>query len=230
MRRLLFCLAFFLPFCAAATDTLNVRLYQHALAAPATHDVRRLVAYLIKPAPTKQERAEVLFYWIAGHIAYDYDLASQEQINRQDITPDTVLRRQKTICSGYTHLFASMATYAGLESRIINGLAETYLGGGTHAWNAVRLDDKQWHLLDATWGSGTTLAGTRTFVQQVDLRYLFADPDFLLITHFPTESRWQLTTQPIHLGVFLGKLWKHKRATLYQDEAYLRHRTALLLK
>lgn len=37
----------------------------------------------------------------------------------------------------------------------------------------------------------------------------------LLITHFPTNNRWQLLSNPIYLGVFQKILWKQKRESLY---------------
>ncbi|SNR62500.1 transglutaminase domain-containing protein [Hymenobacter mucosus] len=229
MKHFILWVALFLPLGASATDTLNIRLYRHALEAPETRNVPSLVTYLVEAARTKQERAEVIFYWITSHIAYD--LSSQEYSTYAHVAAETTLRRRKTICSGYTQLYATMASYAGLQCRTIIGYTTTPYQSGSHAWNAVLLDNR-WRLVDATWGSGGTVAGTATFVQQLDLRYLFADPDFLLTTHLPNDSRWQLAANPINLGIFRGQLWQRKREVLYQDEAYLAfsQRTALLLE
>jgi transglutaminase/protease-like cytokinesis protein 3 len=77
-----------------------------------------------------------------------------------------------------------------------------------------------WQLLDVTWGSGGTVRGTSTFHKQLDLRYLFSEPDFLLVTHFPKQPLWQLVANPIGLGTFQGILWNQKRESLYEQEKY----------
>lgn len=208
-----------LPAAASATDTLNTRLYQHAQLAPPTTNVRNLVAYLNQGASSKRERAEIIFYWIADHISYDCELEKRAYITPAAVSIDSIMARQKTICSGYARLYATMAAYAGIECQTIAGTAASRFGDGMHSWNAVFID-KQWLLLDATWGSGGTVDQTDRYVKRLDLRYLFADPRFLVTTHFPNNSRWQLLDSPISLGTFLGILWKHKREALYQDEVF----------
>ena len=217
------------PFGAAATDTLNVRLYKHVLAAPAPANVKALVGYLKQEAHTPREQAEAIYYWITENIAYDYELAAQEQITTAEVAPEQSIARRKNVCAGYALLYAAMAKQAGLECELISGHTRTTTGSGMHTWNAVRLDGR-WQLLDATWGSGGTEQGTTTFRKQLDLRYLFAEPDFLLITHFPNKAQWQLLPDPIGLGTFQGILWNHKRETLHQQEVYqaTTRQTALL--
>ena len=231
MKNLLLLLIWLLPLSAAATDSLNVRLYRHVLAAPATTNIKSLVSYIKQEAHTPREQAEAIFYWITENIAYDNDLAQKEQITLQDVAPGACLARRKTVCAGYALLYVAMAKRAGLECLSISGYARTSTSEGLHTWNAVRLDGT-WQLVDATWGSGGTARGTTTFQKQLDLRYLFSEPDFLLVTHFPNKPSWQLVSSPIGLGTFQGILWKHKRDALYQQEVFRAstHNTALLYK
>ncbi|UOQ64975.1 transglutaminase domain-containing protein [Hymenobacter volaticus] len=221
MKTLFAWLLLLLPAAASATstDTLNTRLYQHAQLAPPTTNLRNLVAYLKQGTTSERERAEVIFYWIADHISYDCELEKRAYITPAAVSIDSIMTRQKTVCSGYARLYAAMATYAGIECQTVAGTAANRFGEGMHSWNAVCID-KQWLLIDATWGSGGTVDQTDRYVKRLDLRYLFADPKFLVTTHFPNNSRWQLLDNPISLGTFQGILWKHRRESLYQDEVF----------
>jgi transglutaminase/protease-like cytokinesis protein 3 len=219
MRFFFVWLLLLLPAAASATDTLNTRLYQHAQLAPSTTNLRNLVAYLKQGTTSERERAEIIFYWIADHISYDCELEKRAYITPAAVSIDSIMRRQKTICSGYARLYAAMATYAGIECQTVAGTAANRFGEGMHSWNAVCID-KQWLLVDATWGSGGTVDQTDRYVKHLDLRYVFAEPKFLVTTHFPNNSRWQLLDSPISLGTFQGILWKHRREWLYQDEVF----------
>ncbi len=66
------------------------------------------------------------------------------------------------VCEGYTYAFDIIMGYIGLDSIIINGLAN----GESHAWNLVRLDDEYFYV-DSTWNDTTDnsyfLKGTDSF-------------------------------------------------------------------
>ena len=58
------------------------------------------------------------------------------------------------VCQGYTLAAYRLFTGAGLESRIITG----YAGGGSHAWNIVKVDGK-WYNIDLTWDDPVSETG-----------------------------------------------------------------------
>ena len=70
------------------------------------------------------------------------------------------------VCAGYAGLFAALALKAGLEAVVVGGSGKGFghspLKPGepvppfksNHAWNAVRIDNGQWKLIDACWGAG----------------------------------------------------------------------------
>lgn len=81
-------------------------------------------------------------------------------------------------------------------------LTDTYLGIGYsspdknripppnptgHAWNAVRLDDGQWKLIDCCWGAGHIRGGTQQYFAEFDpKRFTQSNEDFG-IDHFPEK-------------------------------------------
>ena len=53
------------------------------------------------------------------------------------------------MCQGYATLFYRLALEAGLDARVIAGVA----GGGNHAWNIVKINGSYYNL-DSTWDAG----------------------------------------------------------------------------
>jgi hypothetical protein len=70
------------------------------------------------------------------------------------------------VCEGYAGLFAALALKAGLEAMVCSGASKGFghapLQPGepvppyksTHAWNAVKIDNGEWKLIDPCWGAG----------------------------------------------------------------------------
>ncbi|MFB9864215.1 transglutaminase domain-containing protein [Rufibacter immobilis] len=199
-----------------SNSTLNAQLYEYSAKAPATNQLEQLVAYLVKPTKSDKEKVEIFFYWISQNIKYDLELESNGQRTWPDVAVEKTLREKKTICSGYSLLLAAMCEEVGIECQVVNGYVQYYLEAkpskiySNHAWNAVKIG-REWKLVDATWGSGGFDYGSVEYSPNMDLRYLFADPKFLLIDHFPLEEKWQLQKQPITFQTFLGKAYHELR-------------------
>lgn len=74
----------------------------------------------------------------------------------------------KAVCEGYARVYEAIAKRAGLECIVVGGHGKGYgftpLKDGErppprkasgHAWNAVKIDNGYWKLLDACWGAGS---------------------------------------------------------------------------
>ena len=195
----------------------NELLFNHALMAPESvegsfHD---LATYLKGPANSDKEVVETIFYWMAINITY-YDDPSLEN-DDEEIIATTTLLTKKSGCEGTARLFYKLCTAAGVECVVIFGIANSYgiesdRSNSNHGWNAVKLDGK-WELVDATWGGGgsTNQGKKKVYVKELDMRYLFADPDSFVIDHFPEQKNWQLLDQPISKGTFYSDFYDLKR-------------------
>lgn len=65
-----------------------------------------------------------------------------------------------------------------------------------HAWNAVRLDDRDggWHLIDATWGAGA-ITNEQSYKQRFDASWFTMSAEEFAVRHFPTDqSQWYLVS------------------------------------
>ena len=100
--------------------------------------VKGIVASIITPGMTDEQKEKAVNDYIVSHIAYDTTLV-QHSAYAGLVSP------YKTVCQGYALLAYKLLTEAGLEARIISGSA-----GGPHAWNLVKINGN-WYHLDTTW-------------------------------------------------------------------------------
>ncbi|WP_169630213.1 transglutaminase domain-containing protein [Flavobacterium humi] len=226
MKRMYAAFLILLNLSVFAQTPVDNTLYAHALKAPKTTDVKLLARYLSSgPIKSEAKTVETFFYWIAQNIAYDTVLFKKGTIMEEDVTVAKTLKNKKSVCAGYSQLLLELCNAAQIECLIIEGTARYYnMGpnGAGHAWNAVKINGK-WELIDTTWGSGY-LDDTGKFKKHLDLKYFLADPEFMIIEHFPNDHAWQLMEKPVSSTVFDGKEWEEKRLRLFynltDDDAY----------
>ena len=158
--------------------------------------VTELASILDQHANTEAERARIIYTWIAYNI--DYDVPAYLRGEYGDVSPKGVLESRKAVCSGYANLYKALANKMGLSAVVINGYAKgaSYSVGDettiNHGWNGVRIN-KQWYLLDSTWGAGTT--NNNKFKRDFNPFYFATPPDQFIYNHFPQEKKWQLLSQ-----------------------------------
>ena len=159
-----------------------------------------LVTVITKQSQTKMEKARAIFIWIANNIAYDtsYKVRSKED----------ALKQGKGVCEAYSGLFKSLGELAGLEVVTISGDTKQYyykkpsdLDRGGHAWNAVKMDDGRWMIVDATWGAGHV--NNKVFTRKLSVHWFDPKPEIYIFTHLPNEDNWQLLKKPVTRDEFL---------------------------
>jgi hypothetical protein len=121
-------------------------------------NIEQAAVKITKNAGSDEKKARALYDWVGTRIAYDWDKARnyEEHGIWKEQTPTETFNTHKGVCIDVARLYAVMARAAGLEVRVVTGLGATGSGGyGPHAWNEVRLADKDgaWIPLDATWAS-----------------------------------------------------------------------------
>jgi len=188
-----------------------------------TVSIETLSNYLKKIANTQKEQVELIYYWMCFNIDYDVKLYAQENIESKEVKADIVFKRKKTVCSGYAELFKTFCDSIGIECVIINGFAKGFdykgerLTKTNHSWNAVKINDK-WELIDVTWGAGyaEVINGTLVYKRFICLRYLFANPEDFILSHYPENSDWQLLNKQITLNYFFSKEMDDLRLNRYK--------------
>lgn len=154
---------------------------------------------LTAQATTETERAAALYEWVARNVAYDAPAAVAGRHSHE--SAEAVWRHRLATCGGFVALYARLAGEAGLVVETLEGYAKGFdyrHGQSTrkpnHAWLAVRVDGR-WGLVDPTWAAGTVAGGA--FHPAFSWAYFLADPDALVLSHFPESSRWQLVQRPL---------------------------------
>lgn len=174
-----------------------------ALATPksAEESIDTLAAYLIKPAQNDLEKVRAIFRWVAENIVYDTEGYFRGSAAGQ--TLEESLKNKTAICEGYSGLLESLLKAAGSEVVKIDGYGKgyNYLAGTSfsgppnHAWNAVKID-KNWYLLDSTWGAGYVDENQR-FVKKFEEHFFLTSAEDFIYDHWPFESGWQLLKNPL---------------------------------
>ena len=137
-------------------------------------------------------KVKVLHDWICDNIAYDTELYFYGGEDDQD--PETVLKKKKDVCSGYTNLMTVMCRLAGIEAIGIAGYSKGFGYRGKvgekpdHAWNAVKINNR-WQLIDVTWDAG--YVDYKTFIKRYSTEWLNRTPEQFIFSHLPEEDEYQ---------------------------------------
>jgi len=186
------------------------RLDQYAQHLPASQAItlEKLAVSLTAQARTDDDKARLIFTWLAYHIAYDATLSVGDTTHYyRRCMPEYVLQNRKAVCQGYADLFTDLATRMKLPARTITGYARTSadtgnllsLGNG-HGWNGYQIAGV-WHLADATWGAGGTL-NTNEFQQQFEPFWFDTPPAQFIFSHLPDSASWQLLPIPVTVAAY----------------------------
>ncbi|KAI9721169.1 MAG: hypothetical protein M1828_005276 [Chrysothrix sp. TS-e1954] len=166
-------------------------------------DVAGLAHKLTDPFRSATDKARAIFTWLHHNIAYD--TVAFFSGNLKAATAGGTIASGLAVCEGYSGLFAALAIAAGLDCIAIHGhgagFGFTPLAPGqaappfkcNHAWNAVRIDDGEWKLVEPCWGAGH-LEGDKQFHKQFHTEWFTTDNNAFGAKHFPTQPEHFLRT------------------------------------
>lgn len=167
-------------------------------------DLGWLAHQLTAPFPSYTDKARAIFTWLHHNVAYD--VVAFFGNNVQPSTPQKTLNTGLAVCEGYAALFTALAVKVGLESVVVGGNGKGYghspLQPGQpvppysagHAWNAVKIDNGEWKLIDCCWGAGTVNGPGQPYKKGfAPERFTQSNNDFGL-DHFPEDSSKQFRT------------------------------------
>nr|WP_315151550.1 transglutaminase domain-containing protein [uncultured Flavobacterium sp.] len=166
---------------------------------------------------SESDKARAVFTWMALNISYDmeaylnpkpsksFSFKNEEKkylklykIRNKEI--NTVFRKHKGVCSGYSLLYYHLASLVGLHAQIIDGDSKTKTSDigkkrveMNHAWNAVMIDGI-WRLVDVTWGAGETINENNLWVKKFKPIYFDTDPKMFFANHLPVSKIWNNKT------------------------------------
>ena len=125
-----------------------------------------VLAKIIKPAMTAEQKAKAIHDYVVTHITYDSNYADEE-------TAENLLKaidKGRGVCGDYAMLFDYLCDRASIPCTFEGG--DTNIGD--HAWNAVFVNG-QWKFVDTTWNDDKT--------NKVSYKYFLVDKFTFLKDH-----------------------------------------------
>ncbi|CAO2651997.1 Nn.00g002800.m01.CDS01 [Neocucurbitaria sp. VM-36] len=183
---------------------------EHAARFPRTQlpssDVGWLAHQLCSPFTSPTDKARAIFTWL--HHNVDYDTHSFFSGNLQPSTPEKTMTSGLAVCEGYAGLFAALALKAGLEAIVCSGDGKGFghrplepgepvpAFSSNHAWNAVKIDNGEWKLIDPCWGAGHIGCPNRNegYVRKFNPSMFTMDNNEFGMKHFPSDNAHQFRT------------------------------------
>ncbi|HPJ13143.1 MAG TPA: transglutaminase domain-containing protein [Caldisericia bacterium] len=196
--------------CAQNLPHDSLLYYASQAPSPEGSDTFNAVEYFQTITKDSADLVKLFVYWIAKNIEYDTDKLLSGDLTYTDV--ENTLETRKTMCQGYSELLCDMCYWADIECEVIRGFVKGYEYSGkpfdtpNHLWNAVYLENR-WKIVDATWASGFLEKKGRKprFVKKIREQYIFANPDSIILTHYPVDKKWQLNDCIISIREFYGK-------------------------
>ena len=103
---------------------------------------------------SEKEKIKKIHDYICEHVRYDV-IHQKNQYYHLKVTAYNALLYGQAVCQGYAVAMYRLLREAGIEARIITGMAQKPDGTQEfHAWNLVKIDEL-WYHLDATWDEET---------------------------------------------------------------------------
>ncbi|MFT5511894.1 MAG: hypothetical protein ACI8SE_000288 [Bacteroidia bacterium] len=205
-------LIFCLILCSGLTVSSQIKLHRSYFSNRG--NVAKLAQQINGTAMSDSERVANVHFWITHHVKYDAKRYARGQTKNQE-TSD-VLRRRKTLCSGYANLFQDLCVQSGVNAIVINGYSKNAMVDACdtaylpdHAWNKVEID-QSWYNVDDTWDAGyieyfktsflRRLGASITngwiepikykphFIKQPQNQFFLSPENNFAVTHFPENS------------------------------------------
>ena len=156
-----------------------------------------LAQQLTAPFSSLTDKARVIFVWLHHNI--DYNVKDFFSGNLKCSTPQSTLQTGLAVCEGYAALFTNLATHAGLESLVVSGHGKGFgfsalaTGSplppyeGNHAWNAVKIDNGEWKLIDSCWGAGHVQGAGMPYCRKFAPERFTQSNEEFAVDHFPNN-------------------------------------------
>ena len=118
-----------------------------------TTQIKKIVKQLCPNSDSDLRKAQVLHDFVAEYLEYNYDALSNinntKLIHSNDA--ETCFLTREAVCGGYAALYKDLCNEAGLKCEFVTGKANMFDNSNLgHAWNAVYLDGK-WYHVDVCW-------------------------------------------------------------------------------
>ncbi|CAF3907895.1 unnamed protein product [Rotaria sp. Silwood2] len=154
------------------------------------------------------DRIWLIYYWISQNIQYDIDADFNSRHRYQKA--EDIFRTGKSTCEGYASIFKILCDNLNIPCEKVCGYAKDFFfkidkptfSQINHTWNAIRLNNNHWYLIDSAWGTGY-IDNYHKYKKDLKPHYFLTHPEHMIYNHLPEESRWQLLSKPIKMDDYI---------------------------
>lgn len=139
-------------------------------------------------------KARTLAQWVSENMYYDRD-ASRNGVSEESITLAAVLENHRSVCFGWSNLYAALCESQGIQCFVVSGSVVTgsrcfpqtvTSDERSHSWNMVRLPDRDvW--VDTVWDSSNSYEHGDYITGGTDMQYFDIANDVLAHDHRVTR-------------------------------------------
>lgn len=136
------------------------------------------------------QKARVLCEWVSHNLYYDKDAAANG-VTEEEITLEFVLKNHRSVCFGWSNLYAALCQAQGItcynaSGSVVTGsrcFPQTEISDErSHSWNLVKIGDRLiW--VDTVWNSSNTYDRGNYFKSSYDMEYFDIDNTILSCDH-----------------------------------------------
>ncbi|KAK4165257.1 hypothetical protein QBC43DRAFT_316377 [Cladorrhinum sp. PSN259] len=168
---------------------------------PRSGTIGYLAANLCNQFSSPTDKARAIFTWCHHNIAYD-TYAFFNKCIKYGQTVEEQIFSGRAVCEGYARIYEAVARAAGLDCTLVSGHGKGFgyepgmspsqiTDRENHAWNAVRVDNGEWKLIDACWGAGflCSATGDNLYKQKLSPEFFTMSNETFGERHFPSDPR-----------------------------------------
>ena len=150
---------------------------------------------------TDIQKARAIFTWVATNITYDVYINAATCYSA-----DGTWKQRSGVCQGYALLFNELAKTVGLNAEYVSGFSKNFMykygeSFGSHGWSIVHLSNRDM-LLDPCWAAGSADIPNKTFTFDFKDCWFDVDPNVMIASHYPRESKFQALSTPVTQNKF----------------------------
>ena len=178
-------------------------------------DSDALVEYFEEVAVTDIDKARAIYIWIIENIKYDDHSLNINQYQDQSI--ETVIKRKRGVCVGFSNLYTHFGKKMGLDIKDVSGFVKhnefianqnfenpIIQNNSGHQWNAIKIDG-EWRIFDATWGQGNLRIdnkGKLQSIKKMNELWFNVCPYQSIYTHYPEDEDFLFIDVKVDLKEF----------------------------
>ena len=159
---------------------------------------KEIVSYIKDKFSSEDLQIKAAYYYVISNVSYDitHEFTVNLIISDDEMVSKTIASK-KGVCIHYAKFFSEIVTQLGYTCQIVSGFTkrDNVIAEQSHAWCAIKLNDKKWYIFDPTWDSGYLQNGK--FVQKLNSKYYKTNPQESIKSHMPFDYLWQFLKYPI---------------------------------